>query len=925
MKARSGEIWKVSDSMPRKEADFLYILFPSKKMPTPIEKRKATGLWIQRLEKTRFFNEEHHFKGELVVLKQKSVKVYKKYLIRRVDVKPFYFVLRDKGNIELEGKEINPLRVKARQDEELESHLGGEKSRNDEMAADSNEGWGEQNEAWADDGTADDIGKNMEENNNSSGQAWANDKENESNTPWADVNDNEEDEAWAVDNDDNNESAKKTASEIKNQNPVENIDINVEISELKINSQNRESDEDNDISNLTLRFMILKNSLFDMQEGWRKIWRSKNGTPLKSLFDSFVRRILTPISKTECDVQVVRDPSIKSLEHYGIVENEILTNLDEYINPKCSCSRKGFHKKEKLYVCVCKRIYHFKCAMKRHFRCQKCASESSKMVKLTKRSASDFDLSKIDFKADLKKYQKENAALAKGRTVLRTHKEISRLRSAEANLLKKGKDRRRPIEIDVDKNSKARELANLKEKSARKKRLSAEDQALRLVEIYKLDNYNLQLKELPNPDRESVRKLLYKCLAQSVCECFDYLRRLDRYLKHMKHLEEIKLSASSKSFQRKIKKKKTSERVMRAVRWAQQMKRSRPTVYQFLKNLYDSALLQPLLDAPEKDLICYLHDLATKIEKTLRNKWSAWGVGKRSKYHHQVKLLTLNLGNKDNLMLRLKVGTKQLTYRQISELEEEDLVNEIVLRQIERSKEEFWKEREVRNEVRYIIKNHKGDFEVKVPETVGGPVINEEGEGEYLDEFIEKKNKSDDENEDSESKSNNQNKKKGQNIKKLGSGKKRVKRGETKRQLGIRKKCDSLKERRRQYREKLKAKLKDPQVYKFNIFKENNQEICENQFTKNALNLENNQIATNSKENPRNANETINEPPKSSNAFLLNPKKAFQMKKGEGNRYDLEEALEEFQMKNKPDPHKFSEVSRLNVFYFFEGPQFRYL
>ena len=191
---------------------------------------------------------------------------------------------------------------------------------------------------------------------------------------------------------------------------------------------------------------------------------------------------------------------------------------------------------------------------------------------------------------------------------------------------------------------------------------------------------------------------------------------------------------------------------MRAVRWAQEMKCSRPAVFQFLKNLYDSAILQPLLDSPEKDLVLYLHDLASKIERTLRNKWSAWGLGKKSKYHHQVKLLTLNLGNKENLMLRLKVGTKQLTYRQISELEEEDLANEIILRQIERSKEEFWKEREVRNELRYIIKNHKGDFEVKVPEKAGGPVMHEEDEDEYLDEFVEKKNKSGEENRGSQTK-----------------------------------------------------------------------------------------------------------------------------------------------------------------------------
>ena len=127
---------------------------------------------------------------------------------------------------------------------------------------------------------------------------------------------------------------------------------------------------------------------------------------------------------------------------------------------------------------------------------------------------------------------------------------------------------------------------------------------------------------------------------------------------------------------------------------------------------------------------------------------------------------------------------------------------------------------------------------------------------------------------------------------------------------GIKKICGSLKERKEDYRKKLKEKLKNPEVVKFDIFKDNNMEISQDQFTKTALNIDEDDQSG----ERRNKNEGDSRTSGArSNALLLNPHKAFQMKRGDGNRYDLEEALEEFQIKSKVNQARSFDHGHLKV------------
>ena len=594
-----GQLFRVNEECRRGEGDFFLIAVPSKRIPRPIEKNKASGFWITKLNKTKFFDEEKHFEEELVLIKSTVSKISLKDLKQEVFLLPFYFFLR--------------------------THLDQKKP-----------------------------------------------NDNESGSPV------EETDAW-----------EKTQEKAGEDSKLPEDDYRISNHSLDISHPTPQGRK----GAFTIRLMILKNRLMSLEDG---LPSGKNATicSIQAFFGPFMKAFALDESTQE-------GKTTRKIERRGLSTNDLILKFQEFTNPACRCSSEGFGPEDHLIVCQCGRIYHQKCSDKPQFVCQKCAQDRIGLVSLGKRDDSEFRLEDVDFSKDLRKYQKEFGVRSK-RTILKTSREIRNLRKIQKSKKQSLRESRQTgksfvdaIEIDVKKQSKATQLIKLVSNSEILKSLCLEDKVLRLFELWRVDYYEFGRKDKPIRKRENVTGLCYKALALGICEVMDDLRDYDRFLKRAKQ------NVGKRKHQRSIKN-------------IENMKREEPRVVAFLKCLYESGILQGLKDGGEKQLVEYLADMANKIEIRLFQKYLIAGERyQEGKYFTHAKMLFLNLNQRHSKFLRYKIISKQLTFKEISKLEEEDLISDELKRKIEESKEEFWKEREVNRELKYIIKNHKGDIEME--------------------------------------------------------------------------------------------------------------------------------------------------------------------------------------------------------------------
>lgn len=411
--------------------------------------------------------------------------------------------------------------------------------------------------------------------------------------------------------------------------------------------------------------------------------KSSNITNVQNFFERFI--------KFYSKENKVGDKVVDNLKKkYGMKTADLLLQLNEYVNPTCICTSKGYGKQDELRMCECGRLYHPACTEKERFKCQRCTFEKGGLVSLSKRDDSQFKLDDLDYSKEMQEYQKEFGDLQKSRTILITKKQLQNFQVNSQKSKKNGK-------LASDKSKKKtgkKELLYLKDGSEEIRQLTMDQKVMRTFELWNVDHLNIGRVKLKNKKRETMKALFMKGLSMGVCEIMEDLRKYHRFVK----------KSSSKL---------NNSKSTRIALYFKKMQKNQNNLFEFLKNVYESGILQNLKDSGEVGVTRYLDNLIVRLEAQLAKRFIRGFPQRYENYIKKGKLIGLNLTKSHTKYLRYKIITKQLTYLEICALSEEDLISEELKKKIEESKEEFWKERELNREARYIIKNHKGDIEME--------------------------------------------------------------------------------------------------------------------------------------------------------------------------------------------------------------------
>lgn len=568
-----GQTWRIHPDSRKTDAQFFFIVLPTKHTPRPVDKGRASGYYLKPVKETPFFSSEFHHDHELVFLKSSIVRLSLKDLQAEVFLQPFYFYLRS----QLESKRIS----------------------NDAFMENVQEGaWKEEARPPRDD-SAIDIG---------------------------------------------------------------------------------ESEPESLRADFTMRFMLgsKKDRLLHLDQSVASAKRY-NITSIQSFFERFIKAFARDEKKGA--EGWTRD----RVERYGIRTSDLMLQFNEFINPICTCSAKGFGREDELEVCRCGRIYHRTCKAKKGFYCQKCNLEKKGLASLSKRDDSQFKLDDLDFSKEMKEYREEFGDIPKNRLILKTSKELQSLNKSKSD----SKSRR------LDKMlSKAGPVSKKKRKIPANgaKTLTMDQKIQRTFESWSVDHFRIQRVRLKDKKRELMKSLLMKGLSLGVCEIMEDLRRYHKFLRA---------------------KDSTGGSKKKLTRYFYHMERAQNNLFCFLRNLYNSGIFQNLKDSGEKGIVRYLDQMAVKLESQLAKQNLRAFPRKYELYVKRGQLLGINLKRAHSKFLRFKILSKQLTYKEICSLGEEDLISEELKKKIEESKAEFWKERELNRESKYLIKNHKGDIEME--------------------------------------------------------------------------------------------------------------------------------------------------------------------------------------------------------------------
>ena len=518
----------------------------------------------------------------------------------------------------------------------------------------------------------------------------------------------------------------------------------------------------------TLRFMLdkKKTKLVHLDQAV-DIGKRVNISSSQNFFERFLKASAYDERKEGDNDQIFK------INRHGIKTSDLLLKFNEFINPTCICSGKGFSDQDELEICKCGRIYHPACKKKPGFQCQKCGLEKRGLVTLKKRDDSSFRLDNLDYSKEIRKYREEFGEIQKSRIILKSQKELKNLKKFTQKG-SRGKGTKNIIEVDIKKQDKKNDLLSIKKGSNKLKTLTIDQKIMRTFELWNVDHFSIGRIKLKEKKREKMKSLLMKGLSLGICEIMEDLKKYHKYLK-------INGQKSSQ-----LKKKKL-------ISYFKNMEMNQKNFFLFLKNTYESGIFQKLKDSGEIGIIKYLDNFVCNLENNLAKKNLRLSPRKYDLYIKKGRLLGLNLNQDHSKFLRFKILSKQLTYIEICSLGEEDLISEELQKKIEESKKEFWKERELNREAKYIIKNHKGDIEM---EYIGDDKKRLGTSGFTPEHSIDSYHFSLDEN------------KKEENEKKK-----------------LNESMDCIEIQMVDYQSKLKEKLKKSELIFFDIFKENTNEI----------------------------------------------------------------------------------------------------
>ena len=125
----------------------------------------------------------------------------------------------------------------------------------------------------------------------------------------------------------------------------------------------------------TLRFMLdkKKTKLVHLDQAV-DIGKRVNISSSQNFFERFLKASAYDERKEGDNDQIFK------INRHGIKTSDLLLKFNEFINPTCICSGKGFSDQDELEICKCGRIYHPACKKKPGFQCQKCGLEKRGLV-----------------------------------------------------------------------------------------------------------------------------------------------------------------------------------------------------------------------------------------------------------------------------------------------------------------------------------------------------------------------------------------------------------------------------------------------------------------------------------------------------------------------------------------------------------------